>query len=552
MRVKLKVKHLVMMLITLFSFLLFFIYIIQPYIDVWTIQKQIDAGKNEQAKAAIIDRIENNHPKKLLLIKKYMIDLHSDLIRYDLYISSVGSSTVRQDQLFTLEEIEPYLHMYVEETKGEVTKQKAYVLLSNFYEMNGQYEVAATVLEEALSNITKNGPYYHDLRFKQIGVSITVDPYEKTAELISDLIMDLNENTYMAYFFEITTIAAENKIREGKYKEASLYIEEQIDKYILSRKEDEFFDESHLMESSDYQELVRLNGHLQKASNENSLSSVTGQVKRLNGEPLANVGVMLYEGEGFSVIPRSNILYTVTDENGSFEISHVFPGRYSVVLGTTLDQIDGWEWRTEPSELLHIKIGESVEFPIVLTPLIETIAPSNYKVNTQDEIRFVWVPHPGAASYELWLYQIFDESSTGVRILSDITDEQVTIFVGDLYSFYFPYSYNYENEDQKINPGSVLGFANAEGTFSWAVHAFNEEGKLIGQSDGYRLSEETMKNLPFFHLRHRELSETDRRFLDNGNIEEALVLYKKDLENDPNDSHSKRMIEKLKKLADNE
>lgn len=104
MRVKLKVKHLVMMLITLFSFLLFFIYIIQPYIDVWTIQKQIDAGKNEQAKAAIIDRIENNHPKKLLLIKKYMIDLHSDLIRYDLYISSVGSSTVRQDQLFTLED----------------------------------------------------------------------------------------------------------------------------------------------------------------------------------------------------------------------------------------------------------------------------------------------------------------------------------------------------------------------------------------------------------------------------------------------------------------
>lgn len=49
---------------------------------------------------------------------------------------------------------------------------------------------------------------------------------------------------------------------------------------------------------------------------------------------------------------------------------------------------------------------------------------------------------------------------------------------------------------------------------------------------------------PIFYLKERELTKADQLLLDR-KILEALELYKKELKESPNDSHSQRMVTRL-------
>src|SRR5690606_29650512 len=99
-------------------------------------------------------------------------------------------------------------------------------------------------------------------------------------------------------------------------------------------------------------------------------------------------------------------------------------------------------------------------------------------------------------------------------------------------------------EDGVVDPLSLLAYTNPENRFHWNVIAYDKDGELITKSNGYRLDDKTIGNLPFFYLKERELTNADRLLLDN-KVDEALEEYKKNYVEDPDDIHSLRMITRL-------
>lgn len=46
---------------------------------------------------------------------------------------------------------------------------------------------------------------------------------------------------------------------------------------------------------------------------------------------------------------------------------------------------------------------------------------------------------------------------------------------------------------------------NPEVRFSWNIEALDADGRLITRSNGYRLNEDTVGNMPFFYLKEESL-----------------------------------------------
>lgn len=59
---------------------------------------------------------------------------------------------------------------------------------------------------------------------------------------------------------------------------------------------------------------------------------------------------------------------------------------------------------------------------------------------------------------------------------------------------------------------------NPEVRFSWNIEALDADGRLITRSNGYRLNEDTVGNMPFFYLKERELTTADQLLLDKKRI----------------------------------
>ncbi|MEK5252904.1 carboxypeptidase-like regulatory domain-containing protein [Paenibacillus sp. FSL F4-0125] len=294
-------------------------------------------------------------------------------------------------------------------------------------------------------------------------------------------------------------------------------------------------------------QLEALKSAIQSAVDMGSTSTavVSGTLTRSDGSPVSRAGVFLRaESEVHHSITEAEPYRIVTDDKGRFEFHGVIPGFYQLQLGLSYDQIDGWTWPVQYDDWIEVKPDDRLNESIVLQPLLELQSPINQETITGQSVDFRWKAVKGAAYYRLSGGVSTVGSSFSSQIRDYITDNQVSIPLDELY-YNSGFSYGSGGEGfESIDPLSFLVFMNPEARFSWNIEAFDADGRLITRSNGYRLNEDTVGNLPFFYLKERELTTADRLLL-NKNPEQALEMYQQNVLDDPQDAHALHMLVKL-------
>ncbi|MFA9558652.1 hypothetical protein ACERII_15200 [Evansella sp. AB-rgal1] len=554
MKVNIKIKHLIMTVISLVVFLLVFNIYIYPKWENWLIDRDVANGNMSGAKDRLLSNLDRNSNSKYDFIRDHIITTAPEM--YDVYIgpsSQTGSGYPKQ--ILTLKEAVPYLQDYIQEAPADEYIVWAAKSLVSYFKRNGNRDEGDQVLEAAVNRFTQDNSQYHELWSLRIEESAAWHEFEEVEELITKYERHMDE-TFMDPVLRIAKVKGEMLAKQGRKEDALNELDKGIEYYDNWLEEiKEQFSETDNFEAGEshyYHELREYRTFLLAQSENTDLATVEGQLVKSNGEPLVNVGVFLRnESKSNHSFYGDGRYETVTSHDGSFRISNVLPGSYQVYLGLMFDQVDGYVWATDPYDIIDIEGEEVVEYPIEFQPLINIVSPSNYVVIKDEEVTFTWEEVPNADYYVIQLGVHFDGGSIYSSPNIVTKDQEVSVPVEILYDHTMGITHKENWDKEYLDTESLLAFLNVEGTFSWQVHALDETGKLISKSNGYRLTEDTMSELPFFHLQERTMTEADL-VLQDGDIEKAYNMYKENIENEIELIHSLRMIIRLDNTLDKE
>ncbi|NOU79573.1 hypothetical protein GC101_11870 [Paenibacillus sp. LMG 31459] len=272
-------------------------------------------------------------------------------------------------------------------------------------------------------------------------------------------------------------------------------------------------------------------------------ATVSGTLTYSDGTPVSRAGIFLRtESEvSHSVLYGSEPYEIVTDAQGRYSFSGVIPGYYQIFLGLSFEQIDGWTWPVQTDDWIEIKPNDRLTNNIILQPLLELKSPVNSQILTGDSVEFEWETVRNATSYTLSGTVSAEGSSFSYVIRQHITGNKISIPVTELYSS-GGFSTSSSGEGwESVEPSSLLGFADPSGRFSWSIEAYDESGQVITRSNGYRLNEDNVGNLPFFYLQSRSLTAADQ-LVKAQKLEQALEAYRHDYAGDPQDDHALKML----------
>ncbi|MBU9713650.1 carboxypeptidase-like regulatory domain-containing protein [Evansella tamaricis] len=558
MKVKIKVKYLIMGVTIVAFFLSVFHYVLHPKMEDWIISRNISSGNIAEGRERILYHIEKESPNRYELIEKYMIH-PAAMNQYDVY---VGPS-MRQmngsvsNRIFTREETIPYIYEYIhrENQSNNLTLLEAVDILVAHYRSEKDYSKINEILHEVISDEELDEYYYHELKLREIEQAIDFQYYEDAKEMLDSYEKELTDR-FPDFRLRYATLKGEWMLNSGKVEEAKTYLKEQLkiqEKRVEERDatfsdfESDSVAEVALSDNPYYEELELVHNSLSSISDSESLSSIEGRVITSEGAPMSDVGVFLRDE---SIINRSVGAYerfqTVTGPDGSFSFDSVTPGSYQITLGFLYDQIDGWSWPVEMDEWIDVRFGENIAYDVELSPLIDIYYPANDDVIFGEDVTFSWSKVPEASTYTISMAIEYDGGSISSPVITGIEESEITVPLEYLYEKTVGLSFS-NDEWTSINPESILAFANVNGKFSWSVNAYDQKGKLLGQSEGYRLREETMGELPFFQLKSRKMTDADEMLM-SGKLEEALEMYKYNVENDSDDLHSLRMVTRINGL----
>lgn len=525
--------------------------LIQPQVNLLLGERQMakgEAGGKENVLQALESPIFPN--QKWSLIKRYMLD---DGIsnRFDVYVGPSSTQVNNQslEMRFTWEEKFPYLQKYLESGPIDGYLTTTAKQLSFYFQREGQLEKADEALRQASERYADSqySSNMFELESERIKMFLKHADFE-TARSLIDKAKEKLTNEDFQQIGALARLEAEVIINERGLDKALDFTEKELEEYQQKYAEEQRqFPNQNEGRPVALEQLESLKQHLESAVNQNSrgITTVKGKVVRSDGKPVANAGVFLREEQSIhhSVV-EDEPYQLVTDKEGKFEFNGVIPGSYQLYLGLNFDQIDGWTWPVQYDDWVEVGGQESETLEVILYPLLELYEPVNQEAVTTEKVKFAWEEVDGAAYYNLHLGIDLESGSIGTVFKENVIGNELTVSVEELYDQSTGIVFEDTEDWSNVDPISILAFTNTENRFSWSVRAFDKNGKMITQSNGYRLDEDTIGNLPFFYLKEREMTEADRLFLDK-NVEQAYQQYKEDYENDPNDRHSLRMINRL-------
>ncbi len=493
MKIKVKIKHIVLTLMSFVLFLPLFFYLIQPQYTIYMAKQQMANGE-QIGKERIQELLDNGKifsEQRFALIRDYLIE-GAYTLKYDVYVGKTLThwSDPRQVKVkFSFEERLPYLLEYVEEGPTDGYMEAAAGEVADYYNQKGEWEKGDRVLQTALDRGNKT--YFRsELATKQIDLAAKNGQYELALNYIEDFNANVSEDdTY--------TKAKVDRIKNGL--------------------------------------------------NSETVNTVRGRVlvNSYVKTPMEGVGVFLRDKNNLHYSIGADEQYqTVTDENGEYVFKNVPPGSYQLGFGFTFEQIDGFAVSMPSNPWIEVEDKDVVAQDSQINPLIEIHQPVNSVEITDNQLHFSWKPVEGAEYYNISVGREVEGGSVSHGLKSGIQSTELTVPVEDLYFSQGGIQFTEESDGKGIDYSSVLGFADPRGRFFWNVEAYNEKGDLITQSQGYRLGDDTFGNLPTFYLKNRELSKADKVLLKN-KPEEALEMYKRNYAEDSDDLHSLLMISKI-------
>lgn len=544
MKIKIKVKHAALILICI----PLIVFVIGPQLQIYIAKKQVEYGQ-AASKTKLLQSLDSSmilDSQKWKIIQDYMLDDYMDG-QFDVYIGPAFSQVSHPDRdvTFTWDEMYPYLNMYV--TKGPIDEYFASAAkqLAVHYKTIGQADKAQDILQKAIERTAGSSDSWvgQELQLEQTQILIEQADYSAAKQLLQEMSKSNDpENDY--FQAKIAQKKAEIKLRQGHVQDAYKEVQNALAQYeeIPAEKDPGEADEI----PAGYEELLSLKKSLQTALTQQSHinNTVKGRIVYSDGTPVANAGVFLQaeEDAGSSITPDEPYQQT-TDANGYFNIPGVLPGSYQITIGLSFDQIDGWTWPVTMDEWIDVGEKKTFTYDITLQKLIDIKSPVNQQKITDKHILFSWEKVEGADYYQLNLGADIDSGSISTVFKSYITDNQIKVPAEEVYDH--PLGVIFPGDDlSTVSPKSLLAFTNTNNRFSWSVEAYRADGELITRSNGYRLDQDTMGNLPFFYLKERSMTKADQLLLDK-KLKKALAAYQSNYEKDPDDIHSLRMIIRL-------
>jgi len=550
LKVTIKVKHLAIGVLAICLALSLLQFVVIPKLQVRAAVKNFEAGNvgGKRELLAAIDRAASS-VKRWELIRQYMIGPGGVSIasRYDVYVGpsstmSSSGSPERDYREWSWEEKLPYLQEYVSDAPVDAFWIDAAKQIAEYYVSEGRTNEALALLEQAEGR--GGSAWGGRLKLERAKIYADRGATAEAWRLIGELEAAM-PSANLDLDGDIVQFKVQLLVAEGKARDALQEIDRELEA-TRERMEEEKkkFPDMPEFTPTKLISLTSLRQVLKQAvdNGADKSSAISGTVKRSDGTPMARVGVFLRSEQDVNHSVTDGEPYqTQTDAQGRYEFKNVIPGNYQLYLGLQFDQIDGWTWPTMYDDWIVFDGGESIKQDVALRRLIEIGSPADEEVVTDSKVKFNWQAVEGASYYALYGQVPFENGVHGVLIRDRIPDHSIELPIETLYEVSGGYSYKEENGEMVIQTKQLLGFANPNSRYSWYVEAYDERGKLITRSNGYRLNEDTMGPLPFFYLKERSLTSADELLL-SGRLDDALAEYKKSFEADRLDRYSLNQI----------
>lgn len=569
MKIRIKVKHLVlfvMLPLCLFAALPFVLPSLQAGHTAKPSQSEPAAGSRLERTELLGKLEESRGSTRTGLIRTNVVDPGNSHPAYwfNVYIGGSMSHWSQVENEDTVSPLLPedrirLLEEYVLEGPVDYSLQSAVKQLVYEYDARGTGQDADRILSEALKRISSNSSMAKELTLLRAEHALNAGDFAAAESLLKaagsavryhDTELDARSSWLQSrlLFVQGRSSEALSLVESAlqKYREDTVLPEGQASPDSSGTTDHSAASAPEKASSDSERQLIALQSALHSAADrgQHSAAILEGTLTRSDGTPVARAGVFLRaESEIYhSVAYGSEPYQTVTDAEGHFRFSGVIPGFYQIELGLSFDQIDGWTWPVQAEDWTEIKSGDALTRDITLQPLLELIAPVNSQVLTGSSVNFQWEAVRGAAYYSLsGTVTSENGGSFGHIIRERITDHQVSVPVEELYNSGGFSTGSSGKGWQSVYPASLLGFANPESRLSWSIEAYDKEGHVITRSNGYRLNEDTVGNLPFFYLKSRTLTAADQ-LVAVSKLEGALEAYRRDYAANPQDDHVLKML----------
>ncbi|ANF96963.1 hypothetical protein [Paenibacillus bovis] len=550
MRVRFKVKHIVLYVLLPLLLISSTAYVLMmPQVSSW-LHGRTNQSLAEQRSELLEDLAKASAPERINIIREKVIGSGSSYtpFAFDVYIGSNssqwGDSSESDSPLKPTERID-LLNEYITQSVPGYELEEASQQLVFLYDSLGQQKQADQALQQAMAKFPTPSEQRSQLAVLQANRLLNEGDQDRAKQAFEKIHPEtLDENT---------NLKAEWALLHARL----LYIDHKADQALVvltdaikELKENSSSSGSDPANVSGYTPLIRMQQTIQAAiqHHEYAAGTVQGTLKHSDGTPVAGAGIFLIaEGDLNSYSSNasdSGPYHTMTDAQGRYAFHAVMPGFYQLRLGLSFQQVDGWTWQIPADPWIHVNQGKQLQQNLILQPLIQLKQPVNDQIITDDRITFSWQPVQGAAYYELEGGIQLPKGSSRSVVKGNIRTPSTTITAEELYRMSMGFSYGSSGNFESVVPESILSFMNPNVRLSWNVIAYDSNGQLISQSNGYRLTRESMGSLPFFYLKNRTLTTADRILLDK-KPEDALAAYREALAANPQDVHALRMLTRM-------
>ncbi len=464
----------------------------------------------------------------------YMFDVH-------LGASSAVSSGGKEEARLTPEERIPLLEWYMRHAEPGHFLIRAAEQIAYEYDILGNNAEANRLIADTVERLPENAAERRELLLVQAERRLEAGNLAQARESLEQAGSATNKEVAIYDFSDAYGLISSRLLfAEGQASSAL----ESADRALAEQTRTDqagYTSESYLVLES-YRNSIRT----ALAQQDSEPSVFSGKLVRSDGTPVSRAGIFLRENDRSQYRGSKEPYHAVTDDQGRFEIRGVVPRFYQLEVGFSYEQLEEWSWPFNWGDQIEIKGNTNVERELTMTPLIKQLSPVGGHELTEEIVNFSWAKVEGAAYYGLsgMIPNHDNGGGVGSMIASGIKENHLSIPISELYATPGGLSWSEDNDWESTEPNSLLAYMNPEAKFSWSVEAYDAEGNKIAQSSGPRIDSTHSESLPEFYLKQRNLNAADRLIL-KGDLAEALDCYRDNVETDPNDTESLRMLTRL-------